>query len=251
MKNLIFALLLLIVGCSKKQSPSIDLPEEIPTAKPNYDLFYHTCANGYSDQTVGAEGVAASANVEKLRLGNAMTKSWWIGAFYFKTRSDGLREKYWVQWGYFVDRFGLGQAFYVYQIFPNYSLAPPFIIYSNQTVPLEYGTRVRFEMQRVPGTTLWSFLRNGQKVFDADLGVTSFDGVLQSCTESRGNDSFAPNVHVDYLDFYRNGQWQHLPSGNISSISWNLQGSSTRPDFQQSEHEFGGRLPGTINYLLW
>lgn len=218
----------------------------------NQDRIFHTCADGYQDQTAGSEGVAASANVVKLSLQGGVIKSWWIGAFYYDTLPDGRRRKNWVQWGYAVDRGGLFQAFYVYSISPVYGQKWPLtIINQDNSVPLAYGTRVRFEIMRVPGTTFFSFLRDGRKVFDVDLGVTSLDGTLQSCTESWGSTSYSTNVHVDYLDFYRNGVWAHLPSGNIGSLSWKLEGRVQRPEFGQSEHEFGGRYEEPSSYLLW
>jgi len=227
--------------------------QSIAIARVNYDLFYHTCANGYADQTSGSEGLAASVNVEKLRLGNARIKSWWIGAYYNITLPNGTVERDWVQWGYFVDRSGLDQAFYVYSISPIYGQKWPLtIINQNPNAPaLTAGARVRFEIKHVDGTTFWSFLRDGQKIFDVDLGTTSFDGTLQSCTESWGNNTFSNILHVDYLDMYKNGVWSHLPSGNIGSIEWKLEGSRQRPEFKQSEHEFGGKLGTISDYLLW
>lgn len=237
--------------------PDSAVQDSMATARRNRDLFYHTCANGYEDQTVGSEGVAASANVTKLGLQGANIKSWWIGAFYYKI-IDGRRWKFWIQWGYAVDRGGLFQAFYVYSISPIYGQQWPLtIINQDNSVPLSYGTRVRFEIRRnlnteeVPSNTYWSLLRDGQKVLDIDLGVTSFDGTLQSCTESWGTNSYSSIVHVDYLDTYKNGAWSHLPSGNIGSIEWRLEGRIQRPEFQPSEHEFGGRLQTVLNYLLW
>lgn len=275
MKKLItvITVLLLIVGCKKQTSDQLVLPEEVLQTRKEYansnripdpvnqntsrrdnNLFYHTCANGWADQTQSTEGVAASVNVEKLSLQGAKIKSWWIGAFYYDTLADGRIGKFWVQWGYAVDRGGLFQAFYVYKISPVYGqMWPLTIINQNNTVPLAYGTRVRFEIKHVFGTTFWSFLRDGQKVFDVDLGVTAFDGTLQSCTESWGSTSFSTLVHVDYFDIYRNGTWSHMPGGQIGSAdAWNVVGSVQRPEFDKSEHEHGGRLPNPItNYLLW
>lgn len=271
MKNLFIILFIFFVSCKsntkqnegvvKHDADSIEsvsrgedttrLDALMRAANPNQ--FHHTCANGYEDQTRGSEGVAASANVVMLKLGKAKIKSWWIGAYYYLDRPDGIREKDWVQWGYFVDRAGLDQAFYVYSISPIYGQKWPLTIINQNSnaAPLVKNTTVRFEIKRVPETTFWSFLRDGEKIFDVDLGVTSLDGILQSCTESWGTSQFNDIVHVDYLDTYKNGVWSHLPSGNIGSISWNLQGGTTRPEFKQSEHEFGGRIVNPINYLLW
>lgn len=240
---------------------SYRVPDEIDStslaARRNRDLFYHTCADGYADQTFGSEGVAALVNVVALKLQGANIKSWWIGGYYYKW-VNGVRWKFWFQWGYAVDAGGLFQAFYVYSISPIFGQWWPLVIINqDNSVPLEYGTKVKFEVKRnlnmeeVPTDTYWSFLRNGRKVFDIDLGVTSLDGKLQSCTESWGTTSFSNIIHVDYLDMYRNGAWSHLPSGNIGSISWRIEGSRSRPEFIQSEHEFGGRYQTPISYLLW
>lgn len=216
------------------------------------NIFYHTCANGYEDQTYGSQGVAASANVTKLGLQGAKIKSWWIGAYYYDTLADGRRGKFWVQWGYAVDEGGLFQALYVYSISPVYGQKWPLtIINQDNSVPLQYGTRVKFEIIRVPETTYWSFLRDGRKVLDIDLGVTSFDGKLQSCTESWGTQSFSNIVHIDYLKTYKNDAWSPLPSGNIGSLNWRLEGSVQRPEYARSEHEFGGKYQTPLSYLLW
>lgn len=275
MKNLFFILLLLfviiLISCkprmkqnegdvkdkadsSEAVSRGIDSTNKDDAAarRSTQDRIYHTCASGYEEHTTGSQGVAASVNVEKLSLQGGVIKSWWIGAYYYTTLPDGRRAKEWVQWGYAVDRGGLFQAFYVYKISPIYGQKWPLtIINQDNTVPLAYNTRVRFEILRVPNSTYWSFLRDGKKVFDVDLGVTSLDGKLQSCTESWGNPSFSNKLHVDYLNYYRDDAWKNLPSGNISSASWLLVGRVQRPEFNPSEHEFGGRLEPITNYLLW
>jgi hypothetical protein len=272
MKHTLFIILIFLVSCKpnmkqnegavKNQEDSAEAKsrgtdstnkatEFISAARANY-LFYHTCANGYADQTSGSEGIAASINVEKLSLQGGNIKSWWMGSYYNITLPDGTIEQDWVQWGYAVDRSGLFPAFYVYSIYPTYRYKAVIILNENQNVPLKYGTRVRFEINRVPGTTLWSFLRDGQKAFDVDLQTTNFDGVLQSCTESWGSNSFSNILHVDYFDMYKNGVWSHVPSASISSLAWKLEGKNQRPAFIISEHEFGGKLASnTIPGLLW
>lgn len=250
MKKIFLIGVIFLGACQKEiKEYTTEIREEEITARSNQNQIYHTCANGWADQTQGTEGIAASVNVEKLRLGGATIKSWWMGAYWYIV-IDGVQHKYWVQWGYAVDRGGIFQAFYVYEIYPSYRYLPVTIININQDVPLKYGTRVRFEIKRSEGT-YWSFLRDEQKVFDIDLGTANFNGVLQSCTESWGDDSFSPILHVDYFDIYRNGLWEHLPHGQIGSEYWNLVGTTKRPDFQSSEHEFGGRIEYPINYILW
>lgn len=270
MKNIFIIIIVLFVSCSTKENkktPEVQVHDSVLQIRKEYassyrepnedsislmsrrnrDLFHHTCASGYEDQTYGSEGVSASANVMKLSLQGAKIKSWWIGAYYYDTLPDGKQETNWVQWGYAVDGGGLFQAFYVYKISPVYGQKWPLtIINQDNSVPLAYGSRVRFEIIRVPETTFWSFLRDGKKVFDVDLGVTTLDGKLQSCTESWGTSSFSNIVHVNYLDTYKNGTWSHLPSGQITSISWRLVAGP-----EKSEHEFGGKIQNPVNYLLW
>ena len=226
----------------------------------NPNQFYHTCARILEDQTGGqVKGIAVLVNVEKLRLGNAKIKSWWLaGRYHYYTTNPNTGQSGWqtdwVQWGYAVDKGGLFQAFYVYHVggVLGYGQAAPLdIIYSNEIVPLDYRTDVRFEIKNIPGTTYWSCSRNNQIVFAVDLKVEVMDGSLESCTESWGSSSFGSIVHADYFDYFIAGQWSHLWTAQIASASWGIRGRNQDSTFAISEHEFGGRYEEITNYYLW
>lgn len=265
MKTIFLIVVLFITSCKKDYSSKEPITSEKSTIddKRAYEImksiygeknnpaargtnqFYHVCAQSYIyGQEILSHGMAAEADVIKLRLGTANIKSWWI-AFYYHYDTLGGTQTDWIQWGYAVSKdFGLFPAFFVYHISGplGSGIASPLTInYFPNSAPLVYGTKVRFELKNRPGSTFWTCLRNGVALSEVDLHTDVAQGIYQSCTESWGDNSFPQKIHITYDDYFYNEQWNHLPIGIVQGGQWNLQGQNQIPAYQLSEHDHGGK----------
>jgi hypothetical protein len=264
MKNLYLILIgaMTLLSC-KKEVRELPDEEEIQTARwQTRELFIHVSAKstwgGFDSPMDNHKGAAYEVGVEELKMQGAYTKSCWI-AIRGKT-PEGRRV--WAQWGWFnLDR-GIEQAFQVWDL-DSRSLIPV-EIRNRASVPLEVGVYTRFEIINVEGTTWWQLKRNGLVVFEANLGFEtasnfpsqiSSNNVIEVATESRGGDSFSPELHVRYVEYYKDGVWNKVPHAR-ASVS--VQGARTevnwwnvRPGSNLSEFYIGGRGQVEIASIIW
>jgi hypothetical protein len=214
--------------------------------------FYHTIAKSYKEHTQGAEGFAFEVPIEKLSLNGGMTKSCWAAMYVEYLDTNSVLRTRWFQVGYGVDKFGLFPAFYGYELTPQYSqVPPPIIYYPEANTPIEYTNEpVRFEMRRKPNTTWWIIARGGIDRFEANLGITHLRNI-EIATESRASDRFSNILKIEYLDFFRDGVWHHVPTGYTSTQSWGIYGRNQNPSLRISQVLMGGALNTPYPGLLW
>jgi len=236
-----------------------NLPSDVTARRGNPNQFYFTCADSWNEESKPpAKGLAAEVDVVKLRIGSATMKSWWIAITNYYTDANGNQIKDWSQFGYAADKGGIFPAYFRYRWNLTQNTgggqAPPEIIYSGINVPLEIGTKVRFEIKNIEGTTWWAFSRSGQEVFRANLEFSSATGVFEACTESWGSPDFAPALMTSYLDLYRNGQWSHVSTGVSNQYSWGIAAHIQDEKLGPSQFVMGGNtpvLPNNVIPWLW
>lgn len=261
MKNLFLLLIqILLFGCGKKQIEQAGLPEEIATAKPGaWEQFSHVGVVGGASTEIGVpgavenlKGIAFEVDVKKLKLGGGVTKSVWQ-RFNYRIFVDGIWRTRWVQFGYFVDRFGLGRGFFVYDRTFGDAQIPPTIEYVNE-VELQVGSVSRFEMKNIEGTTWWNVLINGVIVFKADLGTevgSNFPPEAGSrnnvgvFTESRGVFTFNDVLEIYNIEYFKDGRWDKVPYGRTSGEGWNI------TPIGEAHFLIGGRGYVPSGTLIW
>jgi hypothetical protein len=259
----VIAIMLSLTACKKQTSEQlVSQQEEIQTgAWQTRDLFVHVAAESqWPAFTIpNYKGAAFEVTVQELKLQGDYTKSCWI-AISGKTSTG---RTIWAQWGWFnLDR-GVEQAFQVWDLDTRSMVSVDFVN-SGLNVPLNAGEVVRFEIVNIEGTTWWEFKRNGLVVFKADLLFDTAGNFpievgsknkIEVATESRGGDSFSPELHVNYVEYYKDGVWSIVPSGraNVSVIGsngrtgwWNI-----RSGVNPSEFYIGGRGQVVIGSLIW
>lgn len=268
---IIIALLLISISCNKETIDQIQPQEEIATARgSSRDLFVHVAADSYwgsfdPNPIANYKGAAFEVGVEKLSMQGDYTKSCWMG-IRGRALINGVYKRIWAQWGWYcLDNRSVDQAFYVYDLDTRSQMSGLDIQHQNYTVPLVAGTRVRFEIVNIEGTTRWEFKRNGQVVFDVDLYFSEganfpveigSNNKIEVVTEARGGDDFNPQLHVYTMEYYKDGSWSKIPTAraNLSVLAdgtgradgWNITGIS------QGEFYIGGNgTPVTAGALIW
>jgi hypothetical protein len=221
----------------------------------NPNQFYFTCGNSWGDDLLPpSQGLAAEVDVKRLHVGSATMKSWWIAITNYYTNANGDNIKDWSQFGYAYDG-QLFPAFFRYRwnlTKGTFGQSAPEIVYSGVNVPLVFNTKVRFEIKNIEGTNWWTFSRNGQEVFRANLEFSSFTGLHEACTESWGSPDFSPALMTYYMDWYKDGQWSHVSTGASNQMSWGINGQLQNPAFAQSQFIMGGSTPFPVNTTwLW
>lgn len=246
------------VGYEKMKSyyNGIDKFSNTIARRGNPNQFYFTCGNSWGDDNLPpSQGLAAEVDVKRLHLGNATIKSYWIAITNYYTDADGDNMKDWSQWGYAFDG-QLFPAFFRYRwnlTRGTFGQVAPDIIYSGINVPLDFNTKVRFEIKNIDNTNWWSFSRSGQEIFRANLEFNSFKGLHEACTESwGGGGDFSPALMTYYLDWYKDGQWSHVSTGATNQAAWGINGQVQNSSFGQSQFVMGGNTSFPVNTTwLW
>lgn len=243
MKNIFLILIgaMLLVSCEKgTKAENSPVKEEEATGKAVDNFtFFHVGVVGGASTEVGVpgaaenlKGVAFEVDVKKLKLNGGVTKSCWT-AFNYRVFVDGIWRRRWVQWGYFVDRFGLDRGFFVYdRTFSDGVVSPP-IEYVNRDEQPQAGNIARFEIKNIEGSTWWAISINNIVLFNADLGTevgSNFPpeaGSLNNTeifTEARGTSTYNDVLEVYTMEVFKDGQWVKIPQARTSGQGWNIEG---------------------------
>jgi hypothetical protein len=233
------------------------------------DVFMHVgVKTRWPDfQTITFDGIAFEAKVVDLKMQGDFTKSAWM-AFRYRYQVNGEWQIDWAQVGWYKLNSGpIGFAFFVYHISGplGYGQANLDVNYVDASADVVLNEVTRFEIANIKdtngiGTNRWNVNINGKTRFDVDLGTniagdsppeTSSNNSIEFFTEVRGGNTFSTVVHVNYLQYRKDGIWVNTPTARSSGQGWNVEGQVQNSALRPSEFELGGRGFLQDGTLLW
>jgi hypothetical protein len=235
-----------------------------PSARIRRDVFMHVgVKTGWPPfEIVTFKGIAFEAKVVDLKMQGDFTKSAWM-AFNYRYQINSQWQTDWAQVGWYkLNSGGIGFAFFVYHISGplGYGQANLDIHYVDASADVVLNEVTRFEIVNIEGSNWWNVNINGKTRFNVDLGTdvagdfpleTASNNAIEFFTEVRGGDSFSTVVHVNYLEYYKDGVWRKTPTARSSGQGWNVEGQVQNPAFGISEFSLGGRGFIESGTLLW
>lgn len=265
MKYLMLIFVVVFASCTKQTIEQPAPQEEIAT-RVSRDVFTHVgVRTEWPPYFIPYfKGVAFEAKVVDLKMQGDYTKSIWI-SFYYRYLVNGEWQRDWIQLGWYQlsQSGGPELAFYVYHISGplGYGQAQVDIhLVADGSVTVQKGVVTRFEMKNIEGSTRWNIALNGKVKFDIDLHTDvagdfpneiSSNNAIALFTETRGGNTFSSVIHVNYLEYYKDGVWIKSPTARSSGSGWKVVGHLQNPAFQNSEFEIGGRGFTESETLLW
>jgi len=248
MKTLfIMAVLALTVSCRKEIQSNPDQQTSIQTSSHHGDItgWFYTGAYFPSGEGHNIEGISAIADYSKLRLTGATMRTFWIAAYYFVNLPEGQQQR-WIQFGYINDAFSNRIFSDVYNIdgpqgYGECSLPNPNYFSSFVYPPL--GSKVEFKIYNSSGT-LWRLSVNGSDLVELDLQTTILaptgGGGSEIMTESQDAMTFPDEINVSNVSGKQNGIWSIIPTANVKTATWPIEGHNQDSTLAIGEFNMGG-----------
>jgi hypothetical protein len=253
MKTLfIIAVLVVITSCKKEIQSNPDHQNSIQTYSRQHEVtgWFYTGAYFPSDEGHNLEGFSAIADYQKLRLTGATMRTFWIAAYYSVDLSEGQQQR-WIQFGYINDAFANRIFSDVFNIsgpqgYGEYSVPNPNYFSSFVYPPL--GSKVEFKIYNSSGT-LWRLAVNGSDLVELDLQTTILaptdGGGSEIMTESQDAMTFPDEINVSNVSSEQNGVWSIIPTANVKTATWPIEGHNQNATLAIGEFNMGGSK-GTI-----